>query len=64
MKLPIGTLIKKYMSTADTYQKKGAKEWAKAKNGDGGEHYQRAKQAYETARVCREKAEQLQKQNK
>ena len=29
------TLIKKYESTADTYQEKGNREWAYAKNDDG-----------------------------
>ena len=41
------TLIKKYESTADTYQEKGNREWAYAKNDLGDEHYGKAKKAYE-----------------
>ena len=37
------TLIKKYESTADTYQEKGNREWAYAKNDLGDEHYGKAK---------------------
>lgn len=53
------TLIKKYESTADTYQEKGNREWAYAKNDLGDEHYGKAKKAYEKARINREKAEKL-----
>lgn len=60
----IETLVKKYLSTAETNEKRGAKEWAKAKSGAGGEHYKYAKEAYDRAKQCREKAEQLQKQKK
>lgn len=53
------TLIKRYESTADTYQKKGDREWAYAKNGKGDEHYAKAREAYEKAIINREKAEKL-----
>lgn len=53
------TLIKRYESTAETYQKKGDREWAYAKNGKGDEHYGRAKEAYAKAKEFREKAERL-----
>lgn len=53
------TLIKRYESTADTYQKKGDREWAYAKNGKGDEHYAKAREAYEKAKINREKAEKL-----
>ncbi len=53
------TLIKRYESTADTYQQKGDREWAYAKNGKGDEHYAKAREAYEKARINREKAEKI-----
>lgn len=53
------TLIKRYESTADIYQQKGDREWAYAKNGKGDEHYTKAREAYEKARINREKAEKL-----
>lgn len=53
------SLIKRYESTADTYQKKGDRKWAYAKNGKGDEHYAKAREAYEKARINREKAEKL-----
>lgn len=56
------TLIKRYESTADTYQAKGDREWAYAKNGKGDEHYAKAKEAYEKARINREKAEKLRRE--
>ncbi len=59
MKLSIGTLIKKYESAAKTFEEKGGKEWAKAKSGEGGYHYEMAKKAYKTAATCREKADEL-----
>lgn len=54
-----GTLIKRYESTADTYQEKGDREWVYAKNGKGDEHYAKAREAYEKAKMYREKAEKL-----
>ena len=58
-----GTLIKRYESTADTYQEKGDREWAYAKNDLGDEHYGKAKKAYEKARINREKAEKLREED-
>ncbi len=37
------TLIKRYESCAETYKKKGDREYAYAKNGLGDEHYGKAK---------------------
>ncbi|MBP1560626.1 MAG: hypothetical protein J6C96_05200 [Oscillospiraceae bacterium] len=53
------TLIKRFNSTADTYEEKGKREWAYAKNGLGGEHYAYARDAFERAKRNREKAEKL-----
>lgn len=53
------TLIKRFKSTADTYEKKGKREWAYAKNGKGGEHYEYARDAFARAKRNREKAEKL-----
>ena len=53
------TLIKRFESTAETYENKGKREWAKAKNGKGDEHYGIAKDAYNRAKRNREKAEKL-----
>jgi len=53
------TLIKRYESTAETYQQKGDREWAYAKNGKGDEHYAKVREAYEKARINREKADEL-----
>lgn len=53
------TLIKRYESTADTYEKKGKREWAYAKNDMGGEHYAKARDAFDRAKRNRDKANQL-----
>lgn len=53
------TLIKRFESTADTFEKKGKREWAYAKNGMGDEHYAKARDAFERAARNREKAENL-----
>lgn len=53
------TLIKRYESTAETYEKKGKREWAKAKNDQGGEHYAIARDAFDRAKRNRDKAESL-----
>ena len=45
-----------YEKVAETFKKKGDKEWAKAKNGEGGHHYENAKKAYETAKKAQAKA--------
>ena len=53
------TLIKRYESTAETYEKKGNREYAYAKNGLGDEHYGKAKNAYDKAKQSRDKADKL-----
>ncbi len=53
------TLIKRFESTADTYEKKGKREWAYAKNGQGGEHYAKARDAFDRAKRNRDKAQKL-----
>lgn len=53
------TLIKRYESTAETYEKKGNREYAYAKNGLGDEHYGKAKNAYDKAKQNRDKANRL-----
>ena len=53
------TLIKRFESTADTYEKKGKREWAYAKNGQGGEHYAKARDAFDLAKRNRDKAQKL-----
>jgi hypothetical protein len=54
-------LIKRYDSTAKTYKEKGDREWAYAKNGQGGEHYGYAKQAYDKAKDFKSRADSLRK---
>lgn len=53
------TQIKRFESTAETYETKGKREWAYAKNGMGGEHYAKARDAFDRAKRNREKAEKL-----
>jgi len=53
------SLKKRYGSTADRYEEKGKREWAYAKNGMGGEHYEKARDAFDRAKRNREKAEEL-----
>lgn len=53
------SLIKRFESTADTYEEKGRREWAYAKNGKGGEHYAKARDAFDRAKRNREKADSL-----
>ena len=53
------TLIKRYESTAESYEKKGNREYAYAKNGLGDEHYGKAKNAYDKAKQNRDKANRL-----
>lgn len=55
------TLIKRFESTAEHYEKKGKREYAYAKNDMGDEHYGRAKDAFARAERNREKAEKLKK---
>jgi len=56
------TLIKRFDSTADTFEKKGNREWAYAKNGLGDHHYGKARDAYDRAKRNREKADNLRKE--
>lgn len=51
--------VKRYLSTADTFEKKGKKEWAYAKNGLGDEHYGKAKKAFNKANENRQKASDM-----
>ena len=44
---------------ADTFTQKANKEWAKAKNGEGGYHYEYAKTYYATADKARQTAERM-----
>lgn len=38
-----------YEKVAKFYNEKGQKEWAKAKNGEGGHHFASARKAFDTA---------------
>lgn len=53
--------IKRLEHTAETYEKKGKREWAYAKNGKGGEHYEFARQAFDRAEKFRGLAEERKK---
>lgn len=53
------TLIKRFESTAKTFEEKGKREWAYAKNGQGGKHYAAARDAFERAKRNQEKADKL-----
>ena len=55
----VGTLIKRYETSADTFVKKGKKYYAYAKNGRGDEYFGKAKYAYKKAAENRQKAQQL-----
>lgn len=46
-----------YEKVAETFEKKAAREWAKAKNGEGGHHYQSSRDSYSTAQKAREAAQ-------
>ena len=48
-----------YEKVADTFKKKGDKEWAKAKSGEGGHHYDNARRNYETAKKAQSKADSM-----
>lgn len=55
--MPIGDKTKNtYKKVAATFEKKGDKEWAKAKNDEGGYHYANARKNYETADRARKSA--------
>ena len=45
-----------FEKVADFFQKRGDKEWAKAKNGEGGYHYNNAKQNYDSAQKAKDAA--------
>lgn len=53
------SLKKRYESTADRFEEKGKREWAYAKNGMGGEHFEKARDAFERAERNRQKAREL-----
>lgn len=53
------SLKKRYESTADRFEEKGKREWAYAKNGMGGEHFEKARDAFERAERNRKKASEL-----
>lgn len=53
------SLKKRYESTAETFEQKGKREWAYAKNDGGGEHYAKAQDAFDRAARNRKKAEEL-----
>ena len=46
---------KNYEDAIERWEHKGAQEWAKAKNNEGGEHYEKARQCYNNAKANREK---------
>lgn len=51
--------ISKLEKTADFHHAKGNKEWAKAKNEQGGEHFAFARVHFEKEKMLRKKAEDL-----
>lgn len=61
------TLIKRYESTADFYENKAKKEWARFKNAEANgeseaekwEHYRNSQEYYAKAKECKEKAKHL-----
>ena len=48
-----------YAKVAETFTRKGNTEWAKAKSGEGDEHYGIAKGFYATAEKARQKEQEL-----
>ena len=48
-----------YAKVGETFTKKGNTEWAKAKSGEGDEHYGIAKGFYATAEKARQKEQEL-----
>lgn len=46
---------KNYEDAVERWTHKGDQEWAKAKNGEGGEHYQKAREYYDNAKANQEK---------
>ena len=55
------SLIRRFESTAETYKKKGDRNWAYAKNDLGDEHYGIAIEAYKRSDRARKKADALRK---
>lgn len=55
----LASLIGRFEKTAEHFERKGNREWAYAKNGEGGEHYAKARDAYERAERNRQKADTL-----
>ncbi len=53
------TTIKRFEGKAAFFKQKADREWAYAKNGLGGEHYGRAKTAYNKAKEFEDKANKL-----
>lgn len=53
------SLKKRFESTANTYEEKGKREWAYAKNGLGDQHYAKAKDAFDRAKRNKDKADKL-----
>lgn len=48
-----------YENVAKTFKKKADREWAKAKNDEGGHHYNNAKSYYETVKKAEAKANEM-----
>lgn len=46
----------RFKSTEETFREKGNREWAKAKNDEGGEHYAYARNAFDRAKRNEDKA--------
>lgn len=51
--------IKYFEQQVKIYKKQADKEWAMAKNNEGGEHYAKARKKYEQLKVATEKLEKL-----
>lgn len=48
-----------YEKVAETKRKTGDRAWAKAKSGEGGHLYEKARSAYRTADLAKKKAEEM-----
>ncbi|WP_185150177.1 hypothetical protein [Fundicoccus ignavus] len=48
-----------YENVAKTFKNKADREWAKAKNDEGGHHYNNAKSYYETVKKAEAKANEM-----
>jgi hypothetical protein len=51
--------ISRLEKTAEYHQKTGDREWAYAKNGQGGEHFAKAKSHYAKAEDLKSRAKEL-----